>query len=857
MSHPPAGSQDYATVLDFVTASSDPRRDGGGSEVDSVLRASEPALAQQDNSVGTAGHNNLPDDLAALPTVPRGNTVNETADSAEGNREGINLYESGKYNKLVVDVPVDSPLVQRLSMRGSTRAKYRLFCVPSDSSGLDDFCFIKKGRGQEVFCIKKDCKTSHQGDRAHMQINPGTLYVQKDKDTAFCSPYLEQSRIDEGLISTWLNTLHTLQEWADLFADVAAKQETHADPDPLRGIKVSVEEFERKAEAATRDLDLEYPTPPKHFEEGKNNMYVPALPKFEPIESCSEFGDPQTHHTVKALLRDLDEKIFVLKNSLNDLLAWKSEETHSITNLRTNFDKRSAELADLIGSKPSNLPTMSTIWEGVGFLANKLVTAESDWVQNWSKFKENLDLKSLFATEFQTEILRFQREITTVKDMANAAISTREKRLEEENQKLTEELRTEKAARNAQSREMFLITDRLEKLESFSTTAARSLKNQITELVNQVNSSARHASSKDDSSVETEVNPNTLTEVWSTLEKLSTGLDKATREIISFKTSQDKEVVKFGGLGFQSNEDCSSWVEMHAAVEGYGWVYDFHTLMQAVHTITSGEDLIKRLAKGYKLQIEDGHQAATVASFEGAMPKVFCSNPAHTVVLKEQSFFTNIKTWNEWDLPHLGHRDLLLEKLEEVRSAHLDHINDHLVPGTQLYSLAVEALQTSYSWSTGLIKFCDDIYRTYVKAKFGSTIAFHVATRLTKVLIVEVFKPRQRVAMALKACNQIQIAQVSLLAIVRSLDVMRKVQDLNYTNHPAVANELVKFLAVNTEFQSIKDLQSDVTKYKEDVATLKREIAGVVKSNQTANNKFDQLKSEVSTLAKRVKALEK
>lgn len=30
MSHPPAGSQDYATVLDFVTASSDPRRDGGG-----------------------------------------------------------------------------------------------------------------------------------------------------------------------------------------------------------------------------------------------------------------------------------------------------------------------------------------------------------------------------------------------------------------------------------------------------------------------------------------------------------------------------------------------------------------------------------------------------------------------------------------------------------------------------------------------------------------------------------------------------------------------------------------------------------------------------------------------------------
>ena len=99
-----------------------------------------------------------------------------------------------------------------------------------------------------------------------------------------------------------------------------------------------------------------------------------------------------------------------------------------------------------------------------------------------------------------------------------------------------------------------------------------------------------------------------------------------------------------------------------------------------------------------------------MASFEGAMPKIFFSNSNHTVVLKEQSFFTNIKTWNNWDVPNLGYRDLLLEKLEEVWSAKLDHINNHLDPGLPLYSLAVEALQISYSWSTCLIKFCDDIY---------------------------------------------------------------------------------------------------------------------------------------------------
>ena len=125
------------------------------------------------------------------------------------------------------------------------------------------------------------------------------------------------------------------------------------------------------------------------------------------------------------------------------------------------------------------------------------------------------------------------------------------------------------------------------------------------------------------------------------------------------------------------------------------------------------------------------------------------------------------------------------------------------------------------------------------------------------MLIVEVFKPRQQVAMALKACNQSQIAQVSLLAIVCSLDAMRKVQDLNYSNYPAVANELVKFLAVNTEFQSVKDLQLDLSKFNEDLSTVKREMATVIKSNQTTNNKVDQLKSKALDLAKRVKALKK
>ena len=125
------------------------------------------------------------------------------------------------------------------------------------------------------------------------------------------------------------------------------------------------------------------------------------------------------------------------------------------------------------------------------------------------------------------------------------------------------------------------------------------------------------------------------------------------------------------------------------------------------------------------------------------------------------------------------------------------------------------------------------------------------------VLIQEVTEPRHGVAMSLKGANQKQIAQVTMLASLRSLDIMKSIQRLNFEDHPAVANEPVKFLAVNTEFDSIKDLQALTLSMKLEVDSIKRDLTNVVKAQSTLANKFDQFKNEQNSLMKRVKALEK
>ena len=60
-----------------------------------------------------------------------------------------------------------------------------------------------------------------------------------------------------------------------------------------------------------------------------------------------------------------------------------------------------------------------------------------------------------------------------------------------------------------------------------------------------------------------------------------------------------------------------------------------------------------------------------------------------------------------------------------------------------------------------------------------------------------------------------QMSRVMLYSTLQCLDVMMEIRKLGFKNDPAVSSELVKFLSLNQEFQSIKDLQ-DITKLMRD-----------------------------------------
>jgi hypothetical protein len=79
----------------------------------------------------------------------------------------------------------------------------------------------------------------------------------------------------------------------------------------------------------------------------------------------------------------------------------------------------------------------------------------------------------------------------------------------------------------------------------------------------------------------------------------------------------------------------------------------------------------------------------------------------------------------------------------------------------------------------------------------------------------------------------------------------------NFKNHPSIATELVKFLAINTSFEAIKRLTAKVECHSIEITVLTREVAAAVKAAHSASNKADEAKKLNDRLIKRIEKLEK
>jgi hypothetical protein len=79
---------------------------------------------------------------------------------------------------------------------------------------------------------------------------------------------------------------------------------------------------------------------------------------------------------------------------------------------------------------------------------------------------------------------------------------------------------------------------------------------------------------------------------------------------------------------------------------------------------------------------------------------------------------------------------------------------------------------------------------------------------------------------------------------------------LNFKNHPSIATELVKFLAINKSFEAIERLTCKTGMLEIEIIDFKKQVLAAGKAASSASNRSDESKKQCDQMVKHVTKLE-
>jgi hypothetical protein len=720
--------------------------------------------------------------------------------------------------------------------KSSGSKKSRIYVVPLELKDFNQICFNLIGAGA-VFCTGTNCTVSHRGGSV-MSVQPGDIFVSKSSSEAFVEPRMSSLDIDDLALQDWKDASLSFEAWSEKFLMASAA----GNDGPASSAAMEVQEDFYRNQALT------FKTPAKRKRERDDDedepelaTAVPYSPLFKDDEDLV-LGDLSE---VSGLLSRFDQSFLNMNGSLVTFMEDYKIQSKMATVAFTSIWFRIEALTRLLGSRPSALPSpyqAPSAWGSLGELASVVERVNTDLVT--TTFVENL----LKATEANL----------------NAHV-------------------TEKVT-NVQS----TLSSKSRGLRTFVIDVARSLGRRLQTLerrplsIPRVTEGRAKDTDREDHDSEIELrllkleNPGNAVMMAPGTDALSRlnpkdyeGLAALTEKRIEERlTTLDVKVgklfargddvsIKFSGLGFIKPPDANSWLEKELPHHPSGLIVDAHMVFERVFYNMDNTDTLARLQQCYKIKVTTIADGVAITSFDSKIPKFFSRSHGHKVVKTDGSFLDAIASYQEWDDPGTGYRLRLQEELANFEDIHGTYLEEYFAyEAGQGYAISRLALTESMGWIEGFITFIDTYYRELTKAKFGSAKAWHVTTRLAKRVLDEVGTTRQSAQGGFEAGNAVKICQNIVWAVLKAHDVMAEYKRLSFKNHPSVATELVKFLAINTSFESIDKLITQTKILETDVSELKKQVAAAAKKSDSSSNKSDQVQKQCDSLIKRIAKLE-
>lgn len=148
-------------------------------------------------------------------------------------------------------------------------------------------------------------------------------------------------------------------------------------------------------------------------------------------------------------------------------------------------------------------------------------------------------------------------------------------------------------------------------------------------------------------------------------------------------------------------------------------------------------------------------------------------------------------------------------------------------------------------WVSAFIIFIEDLYSSFIRQNtFTIEQAWELTTQLARRVLVEVAVPRNGVTSAINIKEYAKTKLLVLWPILKSHDVMKAYKDANFSDHPTISSEYVKFLVFNSSGDGTKELKAEIKVLKEENVSMAKSIKAATTSENTAMNLVDELKKE-------------
>jgi hypothetical protein len=707
----------------------------------------------------------------------------------------------------------------------STGKKFKIIVIPTRNLGFGNFCFQFIGQGAS-FCTAQNCATAHH-HAATKTVIPGEIYVAKGATTAFATPALAESALDPHVATEWRSLSLTLPEWNEKFLIATAVS------DELPASAAAIE----MQETFYRNKALSFKTPAKrkrgHEEEGDESPDLLDLVPYSPFfKQDEDFPLTEIEHITGVLVR-LDQGIagnnVSMINFVDDYRLEHAKAGDAITALWLRMEALSAT----VGVCPTRLAydyLAPSAWGSIGAMAAKL-----------DKLDMNIGNHGSLLDSHQLEV---QAKITT---QINASREEFFQRFESFKVAFIGATRGLGGRMDNVELQLMGMTSGLGQRDTTLAYVPGSRNGETVDLLSRTNLPPiqETVGHEDVDGLANKVVKQIETRMVDMEHKLSGLLAKG-----------DERAIKFAGLGFQSISHSNAWLETELRKHPSGLIVDVHMVLEHIHYALEGIDTIATMEKLYKIKVTCIADSVAMTSFDTKTPKFFCKTQGHKVLKGDASYLDAIPTQSDWADVATGFKMRLQEALAEFQESHGTFIDQAVEIGSKPHTLAHAALTESAAWLIGFIQFVDEYYRELSKAKFGSGKAWHVTTRLAKRILDEVGAQRYGVQNAFQVGDSRQICQQIVWAVLKSHDVMLAYKRLNFKNHPSIATELVKFLAINTSFEAIEKLTTQVACHQLEICDYKKNMAAATKSAASAANKADEAKKLFDQLLKRVAKLE-